>query len=262
MKEHFNAGLNSLIISIKAGSKDSYKKWTGKDVYSDIFQSITNLFDYRGGATITIAANIENETTAIINSLVHAKVKFINLHFCSPAIIDGKPNSEHMMSPGKAAKIMVKTVRYIEKKKIPYNVQISLPFCLFEPEFIFKLLKQRCLTSGCIVMKKSGIIIGDKGEVGFCNHMMDFPFGKYGENFITGDELINLYYSQNEFWETTNRAPSEKCIECPINWLCCGGCPLKWTCYSPEDYVIGGEKFVEWNDKFRSIVSNNQIFYI
>ncbi|MEK7123129.1 MAG: SPASM domain-containing protein, partial [Patescibacteria group bacterium] len=117
------------------------------------------------------------------------------------------------------------------------------PFCLVNRGFIEGLMQKNCLTSGCIVNKKSGIIFGSEGEAGFCNHMMDYPFGRLGEDFTTAAELQKLYSEQDEFFEMTNRAPDAKCVECPMSSSCCGGCPLQWTQFDPHMYVKGGESF-------------------
>lgn len=243
MREHFDAGLDSLVISMKAGTKESYKRLTGVDVLGRVYRAIGNLSDFRGGVTITIAEEIKEEIIPAIRGVVHAGARFVNLHFCSPTIVSGSPENHSMLTPDKAAEIMTTAVNYMERLNISYNVQISIPFCLFHPDLIQNLINKNCLTSGCIVNKQSGIIFGTKGEAGFCNHMMEYPFGQYGIDFSNADQLQLLYFGQEQFFEATNRVPSKKCLECSISHLCCGGCPLQWTQFQPYEYVKGGDKF-------------------
>jgi radical SAM protein with 4Fe4S-binding SPASM domain len=132
---------------------------------------------------------------------------------------------------------------------------LSLPFCLFEPKFVFDLFKEKHAMSGCIARKKSGIVFGVNGEAGFCNHLLDFPFGKLEIDFKTGKQLEDLYYSQTEFFKQTNRVPDIRCMFCSISSLCCGGCPVKWTSYKPKDFIKGGDSFLAMEQQFRSLVS-------
>jgi len=250
MSRHFDAGLTNLIISLKAGSRESYKKLTKTDTYEKVLKSISNLSDFSGGVTITIAANIENEINKMIEDSLSAGAKFINLHFCSPTVMDFKSNGDYLLSPEKAASCLVKAVDFLEKRNAHYNVQISIPFCLFDPSFLLELIKKDRLTSGCILIKQSGIIFDVKGQAGFCNHLMDFPFGTYGNDFTNAQSLQKLYFGQKEMFSVINRAPSTKCLNCPVSNLCCGGCPLKWTCYNPKKHIVGGEKLSILNENF------------
>ncbi len=245
MAEHFEAGLNSLIISLKAGTHGSYKQYTGADVLDKVHQAVRNLSNFSGGVTITITEEMFNEIIPALAGVIDAGVRFINLHFCSPTLASGAPKNHSMLMPSIAADLMMRAVHYLEEQGVSYNVQISIPFCLFETDFIRNLINKNSLTSGCIVNKKSGIIFGTEGEAGFCNHMMDYPFGKLNVDFSTAAQLQKLYLSQDRFFNVTNRAPSYKCLECPISHICCGGCPLLWTQFNPETWVRGGDVFTE-----------------
>lgn len=243
MQRHFEAGLDNLIISLKAGSQATYKELTGAPVLDSVHRAVKNLQEFRGGVTITITQEMQNEIILAISDVVAVGARFINLHFCSPTVMSGAPENHSMIAPDKAATVMMIAVEHLEKLGVSYNVQISLPFCLFERGFIEGLMQKNCLTSGCIVNKKSGIIFGSEGEAGFCNHMMDYPFGRLGADFTTAAELQKLYGEQDEFFAVTNRAPDARCVECPMSNLCCGGCPLQWTQFDPQMYVKGGEFF-------------------
>lgn len=260
MRKHFEAGLNSLIISLKAGTEQSYKELTGANVLAKVYQAVENLTEFQGGVTITITEEIHKEIIPAISNIVSAGAKFINLHFCSPTLISGKPENHSMLPPDKAAIVMMDAVEHLEKLNVSYNVQISIPFCLFRPDFIQRLVEKNCITSGCIVNKKSGIIFDNKGEAGFCNHMMDYPFGRLGIDFINAEQLQMLYLSQNNFFDVTNRVPSEKCLECPINNICCGGCPLQWTQFDPSIYVKGGDAFKHRNRILQSFVGKSTFY--
>ena len=74
--------------------------------------------------------------------------------------------------------------------------------------------------------------------------MMEYPFGRYGVDFHNATDLHKLYFGQKHFFEVTNRAPCEKCLDCPVKHLCCGGCPLQWTQFQPDKYIRGGDKFI------------------
>ena len=183
IQEHFAAGLDSLVISLKAGTPESYKRLTGAPVFGKVCAAVGNLADFKGGVTITITEEIKDEIVPAIRSIVYAGARFINLHFCSPTLVSGLPENHSMLEPNIAAETLLRAVECLDALPVTYNVQISIPFCLFPSSFIQTLIEKKCLTSGCIVNKKSGLIFGPQGEVGFCNHMMDYPFGKYGVNF-------------------------------------------------------------------------------
>lgn len=260
MAEHFEAGLDSLIISLKAGTHESYKQYTGADILNRVHQAIRNLADFRGGVTITITEEMLNEIIPALSGIIDAGVRFVNLHFCSPTLVSGTPENHSMLTPGAAADLMTRAVHYLEERDVSYNVQISIPFCLFDTDFIRGLIEKNCLTSGCIVNKKSGIILDTEGEAGFCNHMMKYPFGKLDVDFSTAAQLQKLYLSQDQFFNVTNRAPSGKCLKCPISHICCGGCPLQWTQFNPETWVKGGDAFTELIEKINTTV-NHSISY-
>jgi len=260
MEQHFTTGLDSLIISLKAGTPQSYKKLTRVDALNKVLQAMKNLTEFTGGVTITLTTDIVEEILPAISLIADTGIRFVNLHLCSPMLVSGVPENHSMILPDKAAIAIVKAVETLEKVGLSYNIQVSIPFCLFEPEFIYWLMQKNCITSGCIVTKKSGIIFGTKGEAGFCNHLMDYPFGKLAENFSTGDELESLYGNQSSFFEITNRAPTEKCLDCPMNLFCCGGCPLQWTQFDPNTYISGGKKFADWDTKLKTIVTNSNFY--
>jgi radical SAM protein with 4Fe4S-binding SPASM domain len=239
IEKHFDVGLDSLIISLKAATGESYKNFTGADVFMKVRQAIKNLRHFKGGVTITITSEMATDILTAIDFVVASGAKFINLHFCSPTLLSGTPVNHSMLPPDEAAKTLIRAVNHLDTMNLFYNVQISIPFCNFPKEFIKRLMEKNCLTSGCIVNKKSGIIFDTQGGAGFCNHMMDYPFAMHGKDYKNGHELERIYFKQDDFFEVTNRAPSKKCLDCSLQDMCCGGCPLQWTQFEPDEYIIG-----------------------
>ncbi|MEK7123015.1 MAG: radical SAM protein, partial [Patescibacteria group bacterium] len=122
MRRHFEAGLDSLIISLKAGSQATYKELTGAPVLDRVHQAVKNLQEFRGGVTITITQEMQDEIIPAISDVVSVGAKFINLHFCSPTVMSGAPENHSMIAPDKAAIAMMIAVEHLEKLGVSYNV--------------------------------------------------------------------------------------------------------------------------------------------
>jgi radical SAM protein with 4Fe4S-binding SPASM domain len=242
LKEHFAAGLNTAIISLKSGNAQEYIEHTGKDVYGRVLSSVENLGKFSGGLSFTLTRLNYRNAKSALKDAIKAGIKFINLDFCSPTFINGKPNGDLILGPLDTREVLGGLTDFLDNEKVNYNVQLSLPFCMFDTDFIVKLIERNRLTSGCIVKKRSGLIFGLNGEVGFCNHLMDFPFGRCGQEFTTGAELEKLYEGQRSFFSVASRVPSKKCPKCPVIKWCCGGCPIKWLCCNPLTFINDCDK--------------------
>ena len=111
-------------------------------------------------------------------------------------------------------------------------VEYSFPLCMYTAEQL-ELLRGR-LATPCQIHLKNAVTFNTKMELLPCDMYIDRPTGKFGRDFTSYREFLQLSESPdyNKTMDTIRRLPSDECAACVHFERCRGGCPVLWKNYS------------------------------
>ena len=238
-----DAGYSSVTVSLKAGNADQFKEVTRTNGFEKVIKAISNLAEKRvsGGVTITLSKYIESNLDQVVKAAADAGAAHVKIDFGSPIInLDGSIDTTHVLNPKEAAKCIERHFPAIERVGCPVALEISLPFCLFSPEFIQDVLSKKIVGSGCQMLSHSGLLFGPVGEIYSCNHLTNAPVGRIDQDFSDIDSFKQFWNSEavHGLFEMYRSVPSEECLNCDYYESCCGGCRVKWLCYNPAEFNL------------------------
>lgn len=168
--------------------------------------------------------------------------KSLSISLCTPAICSDSINSNFVVDPHKTVSDIVNFYPELEKITNGWlTFSMKLPLCLWPKDFIEKLVEKNQISTVCQLQQRSGLIFGTNGDLFVCNSLFDFPIGKYGNDFVDKNTLLEFLNSEEvvKIYDKLTSYPSQKCIKCPKYNFCGGGCPLFWSTYNPEKIIPG-----------------------
>lgn len=95
------------------------------------------------------------------------------------------------------------------------------------------MLKGR-LATPCQIHLNNALTITPKLEILPCDMYLNEPVGKFGKDFISYNEYIELKKSDNykKIMDSIQMLPSNDCMKCTYLEKCYGGCTVLWKNYS------------------------------
>jgi len=242
LKETIKAGITGITTSLKAADDEQYEKFTGKRVFSDVMEAISNINAEKiyNKISVTVCDGLFHDFERMLDAITKSGCQMFSLDMERPIIINGETSSPGKASPKEIAKFFVAAHPKIEACGIRFTVKISIPFCLFPTDFIEKMVAKNQIISGCQIFNGSGIIIDQKGRILPCNHFCDNPLGKIGTDFITAEEYIAFRNKPDikDFYNTIKSCPHQNCVDCCQWKFCGGGCRIHWL-HRTADELIG-----------------------
>lgn len=229
------AGVDSITTSVKGSSRKEYEESTGRPGgYDIVCQAIKNIqkTQTKQMISITISHSIIQNWNGMIRFMKDYGATFFSLSFEKPSILSrGEFTFDERMMSNKIAPF-VQEVMYpsLVETGLDFKMEFVCPQCHFPQEFINKAEAENHVFGGCLLLKSRGLVFDPQGFVLPCNHFVGYPLGQYGVDFRTAGEFSKWQETNKikEFYETTRKAPCEKCAECD-RWNKCGaGCRLWW----------------------------------
>lgn len=230
-------------MSLKAANKQQQIDLTKTDTFDQALKAITNLSqkDILYGISVTINSKMLGDLVELSENAKNAGAQSISFEMCAPSFdTSGGHNDAYAVHPKVMAQTIVDTYDAIDKifdGNVAY--QLSLPFCLFDQDFIDNLKDRSQIISGCHVMQRNGVIVTSNGNILMCNCLHHIPIGRFGTDF-TDDKSFEQWWNREEVVNCNKellRYPSVKCIGCHNYNECCGGCPLQWFAFYPQEII-------------------------
>lgn len=239
-KEYLNrlidSGVSHFGVSLKGYNRDSFCETTDCDCYTDVLTAITNLS--KAGIPFSVSFVLTEDNICNIHlgikDALNAGAKRIRLSFCYD--FEVCRSDEHTSpNPHKLAALFQ---QYYPLMNDACNGNLglfqSLPFCVFDQEFIDLLDRRNQLTSVCQVLQKSGLVIDTDLSIIPCNAMYDFKIGRFGSDFYNEETFEAFWSSQHisHFYDKLRALPDLACAMCESYANCGGGCVSNWFNYS------------------------------
>lgn len=156
---------------------------------------------------------------------------------CATLDAKGNPSSKnYMINLNKINEFVEVYERIDELFEGSVSFEPQLPFCLFETDFIEKLISKGQLSNGCFVNSRGGFTFDKDGNILICNSIYHKPIAEIGIDFTDGPSLLKHLNSEpiKDIFRELLRYPSDVCLACRYNKYCRGGCVLNWTSLTPN----------------------------
>jgi radical SAM protein with 4Fe4S-binding SPASM domain len=229
------SGLDYFDLSLKGYSSSDFIDNTGVDAYQLVMKSISNLSDLEIPFAVSFVlnrTNIKNYLGGIRDAIkCGAQEIHLSYEFDFSTIEETTTNS----SNDRAIISLVDNFQrsYNDLCNITSNkflLHQTLPLCVYDDEIINSMLQKQQIVTSCMVNSQNGIVFDSHGNLIPCNALYSFPYGKFGEDFMSATEFF-------EFWssdiQAKNRAKlaapkSNACSICECASICMGGCLANW----------------------------------
>ena len=240
-KKIVDSGLSNINFSEKAANREQYKKLTKRDGYEEVLKGFQNLRNL--GVDVLFSTTIVSELIPnlkeLFQNLFDAGVSRFAIDFGGPVISKSLVTGDGIPDPFESVKALTTIHDLFKDREFMYNFHVSIPLCLI-PEGVKKILiKENRITTCCHLTSSSGLVFGPQGQVIPCNHLFDFPLGKFGEDFNNIKEFEKFWKSKKvqNFRQACFRYPTERCMSCKDWGICGGGCPIRWLLWEPSDFI-------------------------
>lgn len=229
------AGLESVSISLKGESKAVFSKVALVDAYDLTMRAIKNCKDKGIKSSVSMVLTNEN-IPSFIDGLVAAErngASSFHLSFCYEFSVE-KGRDENF-SISEIAKITSKFEAcyetLISKIKGQINLFQTLPFCLWNNNFLKRIKRDGNISSICQLQHGKSFLFDQEGSLIPCNAMHMIKLGKLGEDFFDAESLLKFRNSDKikKVYKKLMGVPSEECLECQKLKFCGGGCVCQWT---------------------------------
>ena len=234
-------GVSHFGVSLKGYNRSSFIETTGYDRYDDVLYSIFNLA--QSGIPFSVSFvltkdNIPNIHLGIADA-IKAVAKRVRLSFCYDFEVC-RSDVCTIENPFTLAKLFMQYYPMINEA-CGGNMGLfqSLPFCVWDPQFIELLDSRNQLTSVCQVLQRNGLVIDTDMSIIPCNAMYDYKIGVFGTDFNDG-KSFNEYWNSKDivgFYNKLRALPDVTCEKCKTYQNCGGGCVSNWFNYSFEELM-------------------------
>jgi len=238
-----DAGIGNVIVSLKGESNEGYVQNTQKDVYQKVMQGLRNLRERNNGRfdydlSVTLCGTLSAGADILFETIIGSGVEYVTFDTERPIIIDNEIEYEGL-SPRDTVSMLVDMypkMQSLNDHNIDYRVYVTHPFCLFPDGYIDSLKEEGRLMSGCQMLRGSGIIIDETGNILPCNHFCKSGLGTIDE-YPTGEEYLAMRNRSEviDFYSKMAAFPKRDCQSCP-HWSDCGaGCRIQWFKYDADE---------------------------
>lgn len=224
-------------ISLKGSSDEQYQLNTGSNCFNKVVRAINNAnrFNIRHSLSYVVSDENVNNLPMFFNEIRASGIKEgIGFGLCNPSIrcdggFDDNNNGHTLIEVARKFALVYDLI-----KDEQFGLLNNAPLCLQQQCFIKELLDKHKMSTGCHVLSRNGLIFDTKGELLFCNSLVGFPFGKYGEDFVDAESLRRYWDSEKvlKLYQQLTRLPSEKCFQCDMKEYCAGGCCFQYFKHS------------------------------
>jgi len=165
----------------------------------------------------------------------------LNLNLYTPVCVGGEWKSDYSWNQIRQVINQI-SIQYSKAEKIlkgKLYLNGKFPLCVWPTRFIEERRAKGQISTGCQLSRRRGLIFDTDGSVLMCNHLQEYPIGKYGVDFVSPEELLGFLDEKavKETYDQASRFPSTKCDGCEDYDFCTGGCPILWTYFNPEDII-------------------------
>ena len=253
-KKFVNAGVVSFSLSIKAHNRESYKELTHVDKFEDVLQGIYNISNLNVDSSVSYVVTRDNIKN-IIDMIKVAKrygAKRFFFSFCRNFNVNGIRDTTYIKNnnPFIIAEEFEKILPEIRKLGIKFSYSINDPLCVYSKDFIKDNFME--FPFPCHVYNESILSFDTQGNIIPCHSMYPIKIGKIGEDFVSGEDLLNYRESEKYkyFYKKLRGLPSNECSNCGVLRHCYGRCICNWTNYSFEQLSKMGDRTVFENNFF------------
>ena len=240
-----NAGLDSVNLSIKGWSRESFIRNTGVDGFEKSLDALTNLSNSRLNfltSFVLSCQNIEFLQTVTERALeCGAGLLYFSFeHDFSP--LDGIRAQEH----SKNLAGMFEMIRKFEAGYETLNrltngnfiLHQSLPLCAWDRNFIHLMVKRNQISLNCQMRERSGLVFSTDGSLILCNLLYQVVLGRFGETFRDKHSFESFWNSEEvcSIYATLSALPSARCDACEFRYQCGGGCLANWLHYDYDEF--------------------------
>ena len=244
LQRTLDAGLSGITTSLKAGSAAQYRKHTGRNAFDRVMAGIRNVEKLRHGdafphrVAVTMCRELFDDLPNILDVIRDSGVGEFSIDTERPIFLEGKARPVPDITPQQMADLLVQAYPMIRNAGVPFSIRLSLPFCLFPPDFIQELRRNRQLISGCQLIAGNGLIIDPKGQILPCNHFCDHPIGQITPGFFADDyRAFRARGDVLRFYRAMSGCPDKSCKHCD-QWISCGGgCRVHWFALGADDLL-------------------------
>ncbi len=243
LRAALEAGILGITTSLKAGSDDLYKKFTGRKALSKITKAVENIkgTNIPHKISVTVHGGLFKHFDQVMDFIVKSGVESFALDMERPIVIDNETYMAGDFSLRDMADFFMGIYPKLKNCGVPFTIKVSIPFCLFRRGFIEELIKENKIISGCQIFGGSGIIIDPMGRLLPCNHFCDNPLGELGVDFKNAQEYLSFRQRSDveDFYNTMADCPDKRCVDCADWMFCGGGCRMHWLYKRPEEIFEG-----------------------
>ncbi len=157
---------------------------------------------------------------------------------CGVTVSDGVPSNQYVVEPKQLVKDIQELHGFLDELyEGEIVIEMSLPYCMWPQEFLDRLVSKGQLLGECSVQDRSGLVFDSKGNVLFCNNMLETCVAAYGVDFVDTASLmshLNCDKVCGEYAEVL-RYPADCCTVCSKKDQCRGGCNINWAILDPQE---------------------------
>lgn len=246
--EIFNAGLNSVNVSLKGYDEISYYINTGKHNFKDVLIALKNISKLNMNSVVSLVLHkdVVYNLLELLQLVCSYRVDFV--YFSMNYSFDLKTINDNFVILKEFEK-KYEEIDRLTKGNFAFNP--VFPLCVMSHDFVFKLLRKKQFVLKCQLLNGNGVVFDNKADIIPCNALYDVVLGQYKVDFDDGGSLKDFINSKKvlDFYGKIKSLPSEKCVTCKMNYICMGGCLLQWQFYD-LDYLLN---LKENNDENRRI---------
>ncbi len=243
LKKLQDAGLQSVVTSIKGGTKEQYIRCTGVDALGLVEKAFQNMNRLKMShkASITICKPILDDFESVIDVLKRNHIEYTSIELERPIIHEDGISIKGMASHDELVDCCLRTYPKFVASGLNFSIRISLPFCLFPEKFIQTLIANDHITSGCQIYNGVGVVFDPRGRLLPCGHFCNNPIGQVGVDFSTAKEYIEFRRNRlvRELYQSFYFCPDEQCVDCKYWSVCGAGCRARWLKGCSHETLIG-----------------------
>lgn len=239
--------ITSVSISLKAGNRQQYIDLTGFDGFDKVLEGLreTSAWNHISVETTTV---INTGTLDNIDEIVRVAfangAKGINISMCGPSIANGTFDSQYVPDPHSIVQVITDKYELINRlSNENFSIEATLPACLWPKELLATMEARDQVSYGCHFKTRAGVIFDRWGNLIPCNHLFEYPMGKFGTDFHDLSSFAEVWQNPQlgQFYDRMLAYPAQACIACKSFDKCGGGCPLNWFVRDPEQVIQQGE---------------------
>ncbi len=236
------SNLTRITISLKASNEKQHKELTGTDTFLSVLEGIkesNNLEGKYAAVSYVLSEFTADSLIEVAKVLAACGTKSLSLDMCSVSFENGEAKKKYALHPNKYVKTIVDN---IDEMCEIMDGRVSAPQktmgCIWPEETLKRLVKERKInTRLCHMLGEYGVVFTNKAELIACNHLYNYPFGKYGIDFNDAESFLEFRNSEpiTEFFKKIRTLPKTSCINCSQDTDCIGGCPFQWIIFDPAE---------------------------